>query len=360
LENLAVSNSFWHGKKVFITGHTGFKGSWLSLYLQSLGAEVTGLSLLPPTQPSLFEAAKVANGMNSLIGDIREPNIIFSALKKSEAEIVIHMAAQSLVRRSYINPVETYATNVMGTVNVLDAVRHCSSVRAVVNVTSDKCYDNKESPEPFIESDPMGGYDPYSNSKGCAELVASAFANSYFNKKNYADHGVALASARAGNVIGGGDWAEDRLLPDIFRAIGHSRPVVVRNPNAIRPWQHVLEPLSGYLLLAENLFVHGSKHTGGWNFGSADQDAKEVGWIVEKICRQWGKGASWLLDEGEHPHEASLLRLSSKKASTLLNWHPRWELNVAIENTVAWQQAYWQGDNMHTFSLNQIANFRKS
>jgi CDP-glucose 4,6-dehydratase len=247
----------------------------------------------------------------------------------------------------------------MGTVNVLDAVRRCNTIRAVVNVTSDKCYENKGSIEPFNENDPMGGYDPYSNSKGCAELVSHAFSNSYFNFNNYSEHGVALASARAGNVIGGGDWAKDRLVPDIFRFIENRQPIIIRSPNSIRPWQHVLEPLSGYLTLAQNLYQRGHEFVGGWNFGPVEQDAKAVHWIVDKICQDWGEDATWQSTVGEHPHEAILLRLDSRKAKSLLNWHPFWGLEVALEKTILWQQAFQRGENMRDVTLDQITNFRE-
>ncbi|MBU1775020.1 MAG: CDP-glucose 4,6-dehydratase, partial [Gammaproteobacteria bacterium] len=304
MEGVEVNATFWRGKKVFMTGHTGFKGGWLSLWLQSMGAQVTGFALLPPTIPSLFEVADVAQGMTSIIGDIREAESLAKAVREAAPEIVIHMAAQPLVRYSYANPVETYSTNVMGTVHLLEAVRQTPSVRAVVNVTSDKCYDNKEWVWGYRENEAMGGFDPYSNSKGCAELVASAYRNSFFNPEKYHEHKVALASVRAGNVIGGGDWAADRLIPDILRAISDNKPVVIRSPHAIRPWQHVLEPLSGYLLLAEKLYEQGIAYAEGWNFGPNDEDAKPVQWIVERLTEQWGDGASWLLDGGEHPHEA--------------------------------------------------------
>jgi len=354
-----MKSSFWLNKKVFITGQSGFKGGWLSLWLQSLGAEVTGFSLPPPTSPNLFEAANVADGMTSIIGDIRDEGHLTKAIKDSGAEVVIHMAAQALVRKSYIDPVETYAINVMGTVNLLNAVRQCTTVKAVVNVTSDKCYENKNSDVPFVESDPMGGYDPYSNSKGCAELVTNAFASSYFNHKHYSEHGIALASARAGNVIGGGDWAEDRLLPDIFRAIADDQTVIIRNPNAIRPWQHVLEPLSGYLTLAKNLYLSGTKYSGGWNFGPQEEDTKTVGWMVDEICQQWANNASWQISEGEHPHEANYLRLNSNRAKSLLHWHSYWDTKQAIDYSVSWQKAYLNGDDMREFSLEQISNFRE-
>ncbi|HXU92214.1 MAG TPA: CDP-glucose 4,6-dehydratase [Gallionella sp.] len=352
-----MNAAFWRGKKVFLTGHTGFKGSWLSLWLQQLGAEVTGYALQPPTDPSLFEAANVAQGMTSIIGDIRDAAALSRAMREAEPDIVIHMAAQPLVRYSYVNPVETYSTNVMGTVHLLEAVRQTSSVRAVVNVTSDKCYDNKEWVWGYRESEAMGGFDPYSNSKGCAELVTSAYRNSFFNPAKYGEHRVALASGRAGNVIGGGDWAEDRLIPDILRAISAGRPVVIRSPHAIRPWQHVLEPLSGYLQLAQKLFEQGVAYAEGWNFGPSEEDAKPVQWIVEQLTRQWGEGASWQLDAGDHPHEAHYLKLDCSKAKMRLDWQPRWHLARTLGMIVEWQRAWLAQQDMRSFTLKQIEQY---
>jgi CDP-glucose 4,6-dehydratase len=348
---------FWRDKKVFLTGHTGFKGSWLCLWLQQLGAQVTGYALQPPTDPSLFEVANVAQGMTSIIGDIRDGEALAKAMRDAAPDIVIHMAAQPLVRYSYVNPVETYSTNVMGTVHLLEAVRQTPSVRAVVNVTSDKCYDNKEWVWGYRENEPMGGFDPYSNSKGCAELVASAYRNSFFNPAKYNEHKVALASVRAGNVIGGGDWAADRLIPDILRAISDGKPVVIRSPHAIRPWQHVLEPLSGYLLLAEKLYTQGVDYAEGWNFGPNDEDAKPVQWIVERLTEQWGDGASWQLDGGDHPHEAHYLKLDCSKARMRIDWQPRWQLARTLEMIVAWQRAWLAKEDMRTFTLKQIKQY---
>ncbi len=290
VEGVEVSPAFWKGKRVLVTGHTGFKGSWLSLWLQSMDAQVVGYALAPPTNPSLFEVAEVAKGMTSIIGDIRDLEHLRRVFAEHKPEIVIHMAAQPLVRYSYIEPVETYSTNVMGTVNLLEAVRSTGSVKAVVNVTSDKCYENREWVWGYRENEAMGGYDPYSNSKGCAELVTSAYRNSYFHPEKYGTHGVAIASGRAGNVIGGGDWAGDRLIPDIVRAIMQGKPVNIRSPHAIRPWQHVLEPLSGYLVLAQKLYEEGAAYAEGWNFGPNDEDAKPVQWIVEKLTQGLGRG----------------------------------------------------------------------
>ena len=351
---------FWGGKRVFLTGHTGFKGGWMSLWLQSLGAELTGFALQPPTHPSLFEEAKVADNMRSIIGDIRDLPTLQLALKQAKPEIVIHMAAQPLVRYSYQNPVETYATNVMGTVHLLEAVRNTPGVKAVVNITTDKCYENREWVWGYRENEPMGGYDPYSNSKGCAELVTAAYRNSYFHPEKYIEHGVALASVRAGNVIGGGDWADDRLIPDIMRAITQGKPVNIRNPHAIRPWQHVLEPLSGYMLLAQKLYEEGTSYAEGWNFGSNDEDARPVQWIVERLTRSWGEGASWLLDSGEHPHEAHYLKLDCSKAKARLDWHPRWNLEIALGAIIDWHRGFREGKDMRDLTLSQIGDFNKS
>lgn len=353
---MTVNFDFWRNKRVFLTGHTGFKGGWLSLWLQSMGAQVVGYALAPPTKPSLFEVANVAKGMTSIIGDVRDLNHIQSAIVERKPEIIFHLAAQPLVRYSYLNPVETFATNVMGTVNIFEAIRKVRGVKAVVNVTSDKCYENKEWAWGYRENEPMGGYDPYSSSKGCSELVTSAFKNSFFNLADYQKHGVALASARAGNVIGGGDWAEDRLIPDILRAIELETPVVIRNPVSIRPWQHVLEPLCGYLQLAQKLYEDGPSYSEAWNFGPDDSDAKPVLWIVENMTRLWG-GARWVLDGEAHPHEAHYLKLDSSKSRSLLGWRPRWNLPTAIGAIVEWQQAFLSREDMREKSLSTIRNY---
>ena len=349
---------FWTGKTVLITGHTGFKGSWLSLWLQSLGAKVIGYSLPAPTQPNLFDVANVAEGMTSVIGDVRDLEHFQAVMKQYQPEIVFHMAAQPLVRYSYQNPVETYATNVMGTVNVLEAARHTESVRSVVVITTDKCYENREWSWGYRENEPMGGKDPYSSSKGCAELVVSAYRDSYFSAKDFDRHRVALASARAGNVIGGGDWALDRLIPDIMRAIQENRPVLIRSPRAIRPWQHVLEPLSGYLCLAEHLWHHGPEYAEGWNFGPSDEDAKPVAWIVDRLTKLWGEGASWEVDLGSHPHEATYLKLDCSKAKAKLGWTPRTSLATALDWIVEFYQAYQAHQNMREVTESQILRFQ--
>ena len=360
LEGFLMNAAFWQGKRVFLTGHTGFKGGWLSLWLQQLGAEVTGYALAAPTTPSLFEVADVASGMQSIIGDVRDGDAVKRAMAAARPDIVIHMAAQPLVRYSYANPVETYSTNVMGVVHVLEAVRATPGVRAVVNVTSDKCYENREWPWGYRENEAMGGYDPYSNSKGCAELVTAGYRSSFFHADKYAEHGIALGSGRAGNVIGGGDWAMDRLIPDMLRAIGAGEPVMIRNLHAIRPWQHVLEPLSGYLTLAEKLYTEGPVHAEGWNFGPHDTDAKPVEWIIERMTQEWGAGASWSLDGQNHPHEATYLKLDCSKARGQLGWHPRWDIGQTIAKIVEWHKACDQGADMRAMTLAQIAAYQNT
>lgn len=352
MEGMGMNASFWQGKRVLLTGHTGFKGSWLSLWLKSMGAELQGLALDPPTTPSLFVEAKVAVGMVSNIVDIRNFDDVYEVVSAFKPEIVIHMAAQPLVRYSYKNPIETYATNVMGTVNLLEAVRQVATTKVVVNVTTDKCYENKEWVWGYREDEPMGGFDPYSSSKGCSELVTSAYRRSYFKES-----GVALASARAGNVIGGGDWAEDRLVPDILRAFQNKTPVIIRNPNSIRPWQHVLEPLSGYLTLAEKLWYEPEAYAEGWNFGPKDDDAKPVGWIVEHLVGMWGDGAKWKLDMTDNPHEANYLKLDISKANKRLLWAPRWSLDTALVNIVKWQKAWLSSQDAAEVCRSQIKNY---
>lgn len=354
-----MNSEFWSGKKVFLTGHSGFKGSWLSLWLQSMGAQVRGFSLEAPTQPSLFVEARVADDMESITGDIRDFAQLQQSIEAFQPEIVFHMAAQSLVRLSYDEPVATYATNVMGTVHLMEAIRQAGSVRAVVNITSDKCYENREWLWGYRENEAMGGFDPYSNSKGCAELVTSAYRSSFFNPDHYSEHGCALASVRAGNVIGGGDWALDRLVPDILKAFASGKRVDIRNPNAVRPWQHVLEPLSGYLVLAERLFNDGVEYAQGWNFGPNEEDARPVGWIVRSMVDSWGEGADWNRDSGSHPHEANYLKLDCSKAKTLLHWQPRWGLDEALFRIVKWHKAWLHGDDMRAFTLAEIKDYEQ-
>lgn len=352
-----IDASFWKGKRVFITGHTGFKGSWLTLWLQSMGAVLKGYSLNPPTEPSLYESAAVDGLIESTIGDIRIFDQILAALSDFRPEIVFHMAAQPLVRLSYDEPIETYSTNVMGTVHLLEAVKRVGGVKAIVNITSDKCYENREWVWGYREHEAMGGYDPYSNSKGCAELVASAYRNSFFNEKDYAKHGVALASVRAGNVIGGGDWAKDRLIPDILRSFENNQTVIIRNPHAIRPWQHVLEPLSGYITIAQRLYEEGPAFAEGWNFGPREDDAMPVQFIVETMVKIWGDDAAWLLDGNEHPHEAHYLKLDCSKARMRLGWQPRWNLVETLERIVKWHKAWITGEDMLARSRNEISEY---
>ena len=346
----SITADFWRGKRVFLTGHTGFKGSWLSLWLQHLGAEVNGFALTPPTTPALFDVAQVEQGMVSEIGDIRDLQVITRSMTAFNPDILIHMAAQPLVRLSYREPVETYATNVMGTVHVLEAARQCSNLRAIVNVTTDKCYENREWEWGYREDEPMGGHDPYSNSKGCVELITSAYRNSFFNLPQ----SPALASARAGNVIGGGDWAEDRLIPDILTAFEKGQPVVVRNPLSTRPWQHVLEPLSGYLVLAQRLWEEGQVFAQGWNFGPRDEDARPVEWILERMVASWGDQARWQLDENPQPHEARYLKLDISKARSRLQWSPTWPLETTLARIVAWHRSWLDGNDMRAGCLAEI------
>jgi len=350
-----IKTSFWQGRNVFITGHTGFKGSWLSLWLQYLGAKVTGYSLEPPTSPSIFDITNVSAVIEkSITGNICDAKLFAHSMRQSKPEIVIHMAAQSLVRDSYTDPVATYTTNVMGTVNMLEAVRNVPTVKAVLNITTDKCYENKEWLWGYRENEPMGGHDPYSSSKACAELVSSAYRNSFLLKNN-----IALATARAGNVIGGGDWAIDRIVPDAIRAFIGNKPLLLRNPVATRPWQHVLEPLSGYLLLCQQLVEQPESYSEGWNFGPNDEGAQSVSTLADLITRSWGDDAQWLADEDEHPHEARYLKLDCSKAKNLLNWKPVWCLERALDETVQWYKAWHQNKEMQKFSINQIKNYQQ-
>jgi CDP-glucose 4,6-dehydratase len=348
-----VRPDFWRGKRVLLTGHTGFKGSWLSLWLQSMGATLRGIALDPPTNPALFGIAHVAEGMEHHIVDIRDFAAVRARMDEFQPEIVIHMAAQPLVRCSYQEPIETYATNVMGTVHVLEAARRTGSVKAVINVTTDKCYENHEWVWGYREDEPMGGHDPYSSSKGCSELVTSAYRRSFFEQS-----GIALASVRAGNVIGGGDWSVDRLIPDVLRAFEANMPVVIRSPNAIRPWQHVLEPLSGYLMLAQALYEEGEKYSSGWNFGPNDEDAKPVQWIVEQMTSTWGGGATWTQDTGDHPHEANYLKLDISKAKSQLGWKPIWNLDQALKKIVDWHKIWLSAADMRSLCEQQIAEYQ--
>ncbi len=355
-----MDTSFWREKRVLVTGHTGFKGGWLCFWLKNLGAQVAGYALAPPTNPNLFETADIAGGMQSISGDVRDLNRLKTAVTEFRPEVVFHLAAQSLVRRSYADPIETYTTNIMGTLNVLEAVRRAGGVRAIVNVTSDKCYENKERSRGYREDEPLGGYDPYSSSKACAELVTAAYRNAYFNPADSGGHSVALASARAGNVIGGGDWAQDRLIPDVMRAFLAGKPVAIRNPHATRPWQHVLEPSSGYLMLAEQLWREGARFAEAWNFGPDESDTKPVQWVVEKVAQAWGRPGAWRADKGNHPHEAALLALDCSKAKEKLGWRPRWSLDRALNAVNEWYQAYRDGKEVVQVMLRQVAQYQGS
>jgi CDP-glucose 4,6-dehydratase len=352
-----MTRDFWEDKRVLITGHTGFKGSWLSLWLQKRGAQLVGYAQPPPTTPSLFEVARVAEGMTSIIGDVRDLDQLRSVMSEYKPEIVFHLAAQPLVRYSYEDPVETFTTNIIGTMNMLEAVRHNDAVRVVVSITSDKCYQNNEWVWGYREIDRLGGHDPYSASKASSELVIAAYRDSFFAPQAYDQHGVALASTRAGNVIGGGDWARDRLIPDIMKAIMEDRPVVIRSPRAIRPWQHVLEPLNGYMQLAQRLWSEGPEFAQAWNFGPDSEDLKNVRWIVDYLTGLWGENARWELDQRQHPHEDTFLKLDCSKAHSLLGWSPRLRLPTALEWIVEWYQNYQENEDMQQLTRQQISRF---
>jgi CDP-glucose 4,6-dehydratase len=349
-----MNASFWRDRRVFVTGHTGFKGSWLCLILERLGAKVFGFALAPPTSPSLFALAGIDERICSFDGDVRRFTELRAAMRGCAPEIVIHLAAQPTVRQSYADPVTTYATNVMGTVHLLASVRETATARAVINVTSDKCYHNDGGRANFSEDAALGGRDPYSNSKACSELVTEAFRKSYFDSRT--SH-VAVATARAGNVIGGGDWAADRLIPDAIRACIAGKPVAIRNPAAVRPWQHVLEPLIGYLSLAERLWHGGAEFAEGWNFGPDQDDATPVHAIVDRVTEMWGNGASWHFSDGEHLHEANCLRLDCTKARGRLGWRPRTDLDLALRWTVDWYKRWSAGDDAGELCHEQIDRF---
>ncbi len=356
-----MTNSFYKDKKVFIAGHTGFKGTWLSIWLNKLGADVTGYALEPPTNPSMFEICGVGNRINSVIGDIRDLEALERGMKAASPEIVFHLAAQPIVRTSYDRPVETYETNVMGTVNLLDSIRRCPSVRAVVVVTSDKCYENSEGFWGYRETDRLGGYDPYSNSKACQELVASAYINSFFNVAAYEKHGVAIATARAGNVVGGGDFAQDRLVPDIIKSIILNEKLSIRNPKAVRPWQHVMEPLYGYMTLAERLYSEGAlKYSGPWNFGPDTESIKPVEWLTKRLLYHFGKDGGFELDGSKNPHETDCLKLDSFKAMQGLGFRPRLDIDRTLEFTACWVKAYLDDEDMYDLTLKQIEEYEDS
>jgi len=352
-----VDPGFWRGKKVLLTGHTGFKGAWFSLWLRHLGADVAGYALDPPTRPSLFELARVGQVVRSLRGDVRDLDRLAQVVRELRPDVLIHMAAQALVRASYRDPVETFSTNVLGTVNVLEAVRRASGVRVVVNVTSDKCYENRERAAGYREDEAMGGHDPYSSSKGCAELVTAAYRRSFFSETSVPPMEVALATARAGNVIGGGDWGADRFIPDCVRALTEGRPIPIRNPDAVRPWQFVLEPLGGYLLLAERLWESGDEYAGAWNFGPDEANAKTVRWAADRIVQLWAGGASWVHDRTEHPHEAQSLRLDCSKARSRLGWSPRTDVETAIQWVVEWHKRVLAGEEARAVTVQAIERF---
>lgn len=346
-----ISSTFWKGKKVFLTGHTGFKGSWLSIWLHSMGAVVKGYALSPPTKPNLFEEAQIDKLIISEIGDIRDLDQLQNSMTSFNPDIVIHMAAQALVRLSYSDPIGTYDTNVMGTAKVLEAARNCKDIKSIVCVTTDKCYENKEWPWGYRENEAMGGFDPYSSSKGCSELVISAYRRSFLEKEK-----IGIASARAGNVIGGGDWAADRLIPDILRAFDQQQVVTIRNPKSIRPWQHVLEPLSGYLILAQNIYESPDQFSDAWNFGPVDEDAKPVEWILNYLLKLY-PNCTWSLDDSVQPHEANYLKLDISKAKQYLNWKPTWRLEKTLNKIVEWNKSWLDKQNMYNVCVEEINEY---
>ena len=351
-----MNESFWKNKKILITGHTGFKGSWLTIWLKKLGADITGFSKSVPTNPSLFETANIEKDIKSVVGDIQNYELLKETISKCEPEIIFHMAAQSLVIKSYSNPIETFSTNVMGTVNLLYAVKETKKPKIVINITSDKCYENNESLEGYTEDDPMGGYDPYSSSKGCAELITKSFRKSFFSSDH--ENNIGLASVRAGNVIGGGDWAENRLIPDIIRAIKNKENVKIRNPNALRPWQHVLDPLNGYISLAEKLWDDQKKHSEGWNFGPEKNEVKPVSWIIEEFNELWKNKINWVVGNNEL-HEANNLILNCQKAKSRLGWNSKINTETALKMTIEWYTKYFDGKNMREVTEEQIIEFQK-
>jgi CDP-glucose 4,6-dehydratase len=355
----SMDANFWRGRRIFLTGHTGFKGGWLSIWLHKLGAEVTGYALPPPTDPSLFDLAGVQELTRSVNANVTDLHEIKRVIADFSPEIVIHMAAQPLVHAGYNDPVQTYQTNVMGTVNVLEAVRQSRGVRAVLNVTTDKCYENREWEWGYRENDRLGGFDPYSNSKACSELVTQSYRNAFFPTELYEKHGVAVATARAGNVIGGGDWGTDRLVPDIVRAIVSQQPVKIRCPDSIRPWQYVLEPLSGYLTLIERLVQEGPRFAMSWNFGPQDESAQPVKWLVEQLTRQWGGSAAWEMDSISYHHEARYLKLDCSRARSELGWCPKLTLQQAMQWTVDWYRAWNSGQDMREVCLRQISLYEE-
>ena len=357
LEKVVVSSDFWKNKKVLLTGHTGFKGSWLSIWLKKLGVELIGFSKDIPTEPSLFELAKVSEDMTSIIGDIRDFSAIQKIIQENQPEIIIHMAAQALVRKSYEDPLNTFSTNIMGTANLLESLKQSKKTRVVINVTSDKCYENNGKENIFSENSPMGGYDPYSSSKGCSELITSAFKNSFYNSKEFDLHKLSLSTVRAGNVIGGGDWAKDRLIPDIINSIVKKIPTQIRNTESVRPWQFVLEPLQGYLILAEKMWKEGNEFSGAWNFGPDNEGCKSVKWILEKISKNFDNTWAWENDAKKNPHEASMLKLDCNKAKKRLNWKTKLGIDETLEWTINWYKEFLKNSNMKKYTENQINRF---
>lgn len=356
MENVEISNSFWRNKKVLVTGHTGFKGSWLSLWLSMMGAKVAGYSLAPPSEPSMFEVSRISEVVDSTIADLQDVDKLWELIGRFKPEVVFHLAAQSLLPYSYTNPVETYATNVMGTVNLFEQLRKCPSVKVIVNITTDKCYENDDREVGYKENDKLGGYDPYSSSKACAEIVTSAYRRSFFNEQN-----VLLASARAGNVIGGGDWAANRLIPDVIRAASGDSLLSIRKPFAVRPWQHVLEPLSGYLLLAQALWIQGDRFADGWNFGPNDKDARTVEYVINYIKSIWPSALNVEMSSNDQKgHEARFLKLDISRVQAELSWQPAWGLEEALNRTVGWYLAYFNNNEMQAYSRREIEEYSKS
>lgn len=356
---IVVARSFWKGKRVFVTGHTGFKGSWLCLWLDQLGADITGYALPPPTKPSLYGDARLKDSVTSVIGDIRDCRLLTKAVRAAKPQIIIHMAAQPLVRMSYLQPLETFDVNVQGTANILEAARDVKGLKAIVNVTTDKVYENLELERGYNELDRLGGFDPYSTSKACSELVTSSYRSAFFNPDHYAKHGVAVATARSGNVIGGGDWAVDRLVPDLIRGFMKQQAVMIRYPQAVRPWQHVLEPLSGYLLLAEQLYRRGTEVGNAWNFGPSPKLGKTVGWVADRLVKQWGSGAKWVTQGGEHFHETQNLRLDSRRAQKLLGWKSVLTVDQTLQMVTEWYRTHAQRGDVAELTRRQVADYSR-
>ncbi|MFA5161961.1 MAG: CDP-glucose 4,6-dehydratase [Elusimicrobiales bacterium] len=351
-----IDEKFWKGKKVLVTGNTGFKGSWLTVWLHRMGAHVAGYSLPAPTEPSMYETCRLARLADTETADVRDGEKLAAAFARVKPEIVFHMAAQPLVLESYRIPAETYASNVMGTVNVLEAARKTKTARAVVVITTDKCYENKEWLWGYRENEPLGGFDPYSSSKACAEIATAAWRNSFFPAEHYGIHKTGIASARAGNVIGGGDWAANRLVPDCARALLAGENVKVRNPQSLRPWQHVLEPLAGYLVLAKRLWENGPEYAQAWNFGPESGDVRPAGWLVKEICARWG-GADFEITPSKSGHEAAILMLDSTKSRLKLDWRPKWTLEKTLDKIVEWYKASGEGKDMLEITNRQLEEY---